>query len=63
MTPPKPRIWVCASLAGLALLAADPALAQSGEVGGNIGTFIQNLIDLLNSNVIRGLAKVVSDKV
>ena len=40
----------------LALAAAEPAFAQSSGVGGNIGTFIQNIIDLLNSNVIRGLA-------
>ena len=40
----------------LALAAVEPAFAQSSGVGGNIGTFIQNIIDLLNSNVIRGLA-------
>lgn len=34
--------------------AASPALAQSA--GANLGGFIQNLIDLLNSEVIRGLA-------
>lgn len=45
------------ALAGLLLLAtAEPAFAQASGVGGNIGTFIQNIIDLLNSNVIRGLA-------
>lgn len=43
--------------AGAALLiSAEPAFAQSTGVGGNIGTFIQNIVDLLNSNVIRGLA-------
>jgi len=42
------------ALAGLAAMAASPAYAQS--VGGDIGGFIQNIIDLLNSNVIRGLA-------
>jgi type IV secretion system protein VirB2 len=36
------------------LTAASPAFAQS--TGANLGGFIQNLIDLLNSNVIRGLA-------
>ena len=35
---------------------ASPALAQTSSVGGNIGSFIQNIIDLLNSSVIRGLA-------
>ena len=40
----------------LALIAA-PALAQTtGGVGGNLGGFIQNLINLLNSSIIRGLA-------
>lgn len=37
-----------------ALVVPAPALAQ--DMGGNIGAFIQNIIDLLNSNVIRGLA-------
>lgn len=51
----KPRT-VCrlALFTGLALAAASPAYAQA--VGGDIGSFIQNLINLLNSNVIRGLA-------
>lgn len=47
-----------ARLAVLVLIgfaAATPALAQSGNAG-NIGGFLQNLIDLLNSNVIRALA-------
>nr|WP_272886931.1 TrbC/VirB2 family protein [Phenylobacterium aquaticum] len=42
----------------IALASASPAFAQSAGVGGNIGTFIQNIIDLLNSNVIRGLAVI-----
>ncbi|HEX5775491.1 MAG TPA: TrbC/VirB2 family protein [Caulobacteraceae bacterium] len=47
------------ALGGLiALAAVEPAFAQSSGVGGNIGTFIQNIIDLLNSNVIRGLAVI-----
>lgn len=41
-------------IAGALAGAASPAFAQS--VGGNIGTFFQNLIDLLNNNVIRSLA-------
>ncbi|WP_374469552.1 TrbC/VirB2 family protein [Phenylobacterium sp.] len=42
------------ALAGLIALAAGPAYAQT--VGGDIGGFIDNIIDILNSNVIRGLA-------
>lgn len=45
--------------AGLLTLAhASPALAQARGVGGDIGGFIQNIIELLNSNVIRGLAVI-----
>lgn len=44
--------------AGLTLAMADPALAQTASSGGNIGTFIQNVINLLNNNVIRGLAVI-----
>jgi type IV secretory pathway VirB2 component (pilin) len=52
------RQWITLGLAaGLALAAAHPAFAQStGSTGGNIGTFIQNIINLLNNNVTRGLA-------
>lgn len=42
------------ALAALMTLSASPAFAQS--VGGDLGGFIQNLIDLLNSGIIRGLA-------
>lgn len=35
-------------------LVAGPAFAQ--DVGGDLGGFIQNIIDLLNSGVVRGLA-------
>lgn len=44
-------------LAVLALAAAStasPAFAQT--VGGDLGGFIQNIIDLLNSGIVRGLA-------
>jgi type IV secretion system protein VirB2 len=46
------------ALAGvMALGLAAPAFAQTAAAsGGDLGTFIQNLIDLLNSNIIRGLA-------
>jgi len=46
-----------ALLTGAWLILADPALAQTTTTsGGNIGTLIQNVINLLNNNVIRGLA-------
>lgn len=52
-----PRGVGYAALAGLLILStAEPAFAQSGGVGGNIGSFIQNIINILNSSVIRGLA-------
>ena len=51
------RAFATACVAGAFTLAlVDPALAQSAGSGGNIGTFIQNIISLLNNNVIRGLA-------
>ena len=57
MTRIIPRPAACLALAGLFAFAAVPAFAQTtGAVGGNLGSFIQNIIDLLNSNVIRGLA-------
>jgi type IV secretion system protein VirB2 len=59
---PGPRFRAAAVPAlGLVFLSlmADPALAQAaGGATGNIGTFIQNIINLLNNNVIRGLAVV-----
>jgi type IV secretory pathway VirB2 component (pilin) len=42
----------------LAMVFAEPAFAQSTSTGGNIGTFITNVINLLNNNVIRGLAVI-----
>lgn len=45
-----------AALIGLTVLgAAHPAYAQANG-GGDLGAFIQNLVDLLNSSIIRGLA-------
>ena len=44
------RLALVASLA----LAATPAYAQAA--GGDLGGFIQNIIDLLNSGIVRGLA-------
>ena len=53
----KRRLLYFGLAAGLALASAHPALAQTtSSTGGNIGTFIQNIINLLNNNVIRGLA-------
>lgn len=57
MTARSARLAGSAALIAVAVLAsAEPALAQSTGVGGNIGTFIQNIINILNSSVIRGLA-------
>ena len=54
---PTPRMLATVGLAAvLTLVVASPALAQSTGAGGNIGTFIQNVINLLNNNIIRGLA-------
>ena len=50
------RLGANLALVGLFALVAEPAYAQA--VGGDIGTFIQNVIDLLNNNVIRGLAVI-----
>ncbi|WP_269714872.1 TrbC/VirB2 family protein [Caulobacter sp. NIBR2454] len=47
----RARALVCAILTGS--LCASPAMAQSGA---DLGGFIQNIIDLLNSDIIRGLA-------
>jgi type IV secretory pathway VirB2 component (pilin) len=41
-------------LATAAAFVAGPAFAQ--DVGGDLGGFIQNIIDLLNSGIVRGLA-------
>ena len=57
MTRPPARLLTTFGLAAVAALTAAPAFAQtSSAVGGNLGGFIQNVIDLLNSGVIRGLA-------
>jgi type IV secretion system protein VirB2 len=52
-----PRALVTGGLvAAFALALADPALAQTTSTGANLGAFIQNIINLLNNNIIRGLA-------
>ncbi len=52
------RTSTCLALGALCAAAmASPALAQTAtSVGGGLATSIQNVIDLLNNNVIRGLA-------
>ena len=48
-----------AGAAVLALSLASPAFAQTPSgAGGNIGTFVQNVIAILNNNVVRGLAVI-----
>lgn len=51
-----PHCIVRRSLLALAisLPAASPALAQTA--GGELGAFIENIIEMLNSGVVRGLA-------
>ena len=60
MTRSQTRLFAVAVLgATVALGAAGPAFAQTTSgAGGNIGTFIQNVIDILNNNVVRGLAVI-----
>jgi type IV secretory pathway VirB2 component (pilin) len=54
---PSARLAVTVTLAAAMLaLAVSPALAQTTAAGGNIGTFIQNIIGILTNNVVRGLA-------
>jgi type IV secretion system protein VirB2 len=46
------------ALAATFAFAARPAFAQAAGVGGDLGGFIQNIIDLLNSGIVRGLAVI-----
>lgn len=51
------RAILTAGLVFAFIMMADPALAQTtSSSSGNIGTFVQNVINLLNNNVTRGLA-------
>lgn len=52
----RPHRALALALLASAVLVASPAHAQA--VGGDIGGFIQNIIDLLNSGVVRGLAVI-----
>ena len=55
----RTSLEVAATAAVLALAVSSPALAQSSSsAGGNIGAFVQNVIDILNNNVVRGLAVI-----
>jgi type IV secretory pathway VirB2 component (pilin) len=53
---PSQRTARRVALAAAFTLAASPAFAQASGVGGDLGGFIQNIIDLLNSGIVRGLA-------
>lgn len=53
----KRRVLANLALAGLiAFAAASPAYAQAA--GGDLGGFLQNVVDLLNNNIIRLLAVI-----
>ena len=60
MTRSHHRLAALAAVGALAALsAATPAFAQTTSgAGGNIGSFIQNVVDILNNNVVRGLAVI-----
>ncbi|MET0336405.1 MAG: TrbC/VirB2 family protein [Caulobacter sp.] len=52
----KPQVARSAAFA-ISLAVATPAFAQGGGgAGANLGQFIQNIIDLLSNDIIRGLA-------
>ena len=51
-------LTILAMSAAAVAFGASPALAQASAAGGNIGAFIDNIISILNSNVIRGLAVI-----
>lgn len=50
----RSRVARLSLIAAACAFAGLPAHAQA--VGGDLGSFIQNIIDLLNSGVVRGLA-------
>lgn len=50
------RVTRLGLIVATAALAASPAHAQA--VGGDLGSFVQNIIDLLNSGIVRGLAVI-----
>lgn len=51
---PRQRWAIALSIAALTATTASPAFAATA--GGDLGGFIQNIINLMNSGVVRGLA-------
>jgi type IV secretory pathway VirB2 component (pilin) len=52
----SPRATRRLLLAGALVLTASPAFAQTTGVGGNLGSFLQNIIDIMNSTIVRLVA-------
>lgn len=52
----KGRITLGACLGVAVLACASPALAQTATAGGNLTTFLQNIVNLMNSGVVRLIA-------
>jgi type IV secretory pathway VirB2 component (pilin) len=53
----KSRALLCFALTGALVLGASPALAQTTSgVAGNLGSFLQNIIDMMNSTIVRLVA-------
>ena len=51
------RTRQCLTLAATLALCASPALAQTTTgAGGNLGGFLQNIIDTMNSSIVRLVA-------
>ena len=50
------RMALRIALVGVLALFATPALAQTTGVGGDLGSFLQNIIDLMNSTIVRLVA-------
>jgi type IV secretory pathway VirB2 component (pilin) len=57
MTPrARTRFATCAALAGLMMVAATPAFAQTTTAGGTLTNVLQNFVNLMNNGVTRLLA-------
>ena len=56
------RLVTCAALAGLMVIAATPAFAQTTTAGGTLTTVLQNFVNLMNNGVTRllGIAAVIT---
>jgi type IV secretory pathway VirB2 component (pilin) len=50
------RLGLGLSLGLAVALCASPALAQTATAGGNLSNFLQNIVNLLNSGVVRLVA-------